>query len=218
MAFAPEGTAILIASGALVVVLVLLSLLVGREGRLLWLPALGLIWFFLVAQFFRDPQRFPPGGGKLILAPADGKIISIGEAIESPLTPTGVRVSIFMSPFNVHVNRSPVDGKITFVEHKSGKFQSAFKPAASRENEQTLIKLETPYGPVAFKQVAGFLARRIVFHPHASDILTAGQRVGMIRFGSRADLFFPSSVRIKVKLGDMVTAGETIIGEFGEVL
>ncbi len=217
VSFAPEGTGILIASGALVVALVLVSLTIGKTGKLIWLPALGIVWFFLVAQFFRDPERFPPGGGKLILSPADGKIISIGEAIESPLTPVGVRVSIFMSPFNVHVNRSPVDGTITFKEHKSGKFESAFKPVASRENEHTLIKMETPYGMVAFKQIAGFLARRIVFHPHIGDALRAGQRVGMIRFGSRVDLFVPASVRIKVKLGQMVTAGETIIGEFVEL-
>jgi len=216
VSFAPEGAAILIASGVLVVVLAVVSLYFGKEGRMLWLPALGLVWFVLAAQFFRDPQRFPPTGSKLIISPADGKIVSIGEAIESPLTPTGVRVSIFMSPFNVHVNRAPVNGKVTFFEHKDGKFLSAFKPAASRENEQTLIKMATPYGEIAFKQISGFLARRIVFHPLVGDSLKAGQRVGMIRFGSRVDIFFPASVRINVKLGDHVTAGETIIGEFVE--
>jgi len=216
MSFAPEGAPILIASGVLVVLLVLVSLWYDRSGRLLWLPALGIVWFLLALQFFRDPQRVPPGGGKLILSPADGKVISIGEGIASPLTPAGTRISIFMSPFNVHVNRSPVDGRITSFEHKSGKFQSAFKPSASRENEQTIIQMETPYGMIAFKQVAGFLARRIVFHPQVGDSLTAGQRVGMIRFGSRADVFFPASVRVNVKLGEIVTAGETIIGEFVE--
>ena len=216
VSFAPEGAPILIASGILVVLLVAISLYFGKEGRMLWLPAIGLLWFVLAAQFFRDPLRFPPGGVKRIISPADGKIISIGEAIESPLTPTGVRVSIFMSPFNVHVNRSPVDGKITFFEHKSGKFESAFKPSASRENEHTLIKMDTPYGEVAFKQIAGFLARRIVFHPQVGDSLKAGQRVGMIRFGSRVDVFVPAKVHINVKLGDHVTAGETILGEFVE--
>jgi phosphatidylserine decarboxylase len=212
--FAPEGATILIVSGLIVIIAVVISLVVGKEGRLLWIPALAVIWFFLAAQFFRDPPRVAPGGGRLILAPADGKIISIGDAMESPLEPRGVRVSIFMSPFNVHVNRSPVDGAITSFEHKEGRFLGAFKPAASRENEQTIIKMTTPYGPVAFKQIAGFLARRIVFHPKTGDTLKAGDRVGMIRFGSRADVFFPESVDVKVKLGQMVTAGETIIGEF----
>ena len=212
--FAPEGAPILIVSGALVVIAVAVSLAVGDQGRLLWLPTLTVVWFFLAAQFFRDPERIPPGGGKLIISPADGKIISIGEAIESPLTPPGLRVSIFMSPINVHVNRSPVDGVITSVERFDGKFMSAFSPAASRENERTLIQMETPYGAVAFKQVAGFLARRIVFHPKPGDKLAAGDRVGMIRFGSRVDLYFPESVNVKVRLGQMVTAGETIIGEF----
>jgi len=215
--FAPEGGGILVGSGALVLLLAAASLWYGHEGRLLWLPALGCIWFVLVAQFFRDPERISPTGDRFVLSPADGKIISIGEAIESPLTPPGVRVSIFMSPLNVHVNRSPMNGRITRFEHNRGKFQSAFKPAAARENEHTLIVMETNYGTIAFKQVAGFLARRIVFHPRTGDTLRAGERVGMIRFGSRADIFLPDTVRIGVKLGDHVTAGETIIGEFIEL-
>lgn len=212
--FAPEGTSVLLASAALVMLAVAVSLLLGEKGRLLWIPAVVLVWFLLAAWFFRDPQRIPPVGERLIISPADGKIISIGEAIESPLTPPGLRVSIFMSPVNVHVNRSPVAGVIHSVEHFDGKFQSAFKPAASRENERTLIRMETAHGEVAFKQVAGFLARRIVFHPQAGDRLAAGERVGMIRFGSRVDLYLPDNVRIRVKLGNKAIAGETIIGEF----
>ena len=212
--FAPEGGQILAVSGILVVIAVVVSLTLGDQGRLLWLPALAVVWFFLAAQFFRDPERFPPGGDKLILSPADGKVISVGDAMESPLSPVGVRVSVFMSPFNVHVNRSPVDGVITSFEHKNGRFLGAFKPAASRENEQTIIQMNTPYGAVAFKQIAGFLARRIVFHPKPGDKLAAGDRVGMIRFGSRVDIFFPETVSVKVHLGQTVTAGETVIGEF----
>lgn len=204
----------MVVSGILVVIAVIISLAIGNEGRLLWLPALTFVWFFLVAQFFRDPERFPPDGDKIIISPADGKVISIGEAIESPLHPVGIRVSIFMSPFNVHVNRSPVDGVITSFEHKNGKFLGAFKPAASRENEQTIIQMSTAHGAVAFKQISGFLARRIVFHPKPGDVLKCGDRVGMIRFGSRVDVFFPESVKVKVHLGQMVTAGETVIGEF----
>lgn len=220
MSFAPEGAAILIASGVLVVLLVLWSLWFGKNGNLIWLPALGVIWFLLVAQFFRDPERFPPGGGKLILSPADGKVMSVGPAKDSPFTDAPVpemqRVAIFMSPVNVHVNRSPVDGTVTSFEHLDGRFLSAFKEASAHENERTIIKMTTPYGPVAFKQIAGFLARRIVFHPKVGAKLRAGERVGMIRFGSRVDVFMPASAKVNVKVDEMVTAGETILGEFVE--
>jgi len=189
-----------------------------KEGRLLWLPALAAIWFFLVVQFFRDPERFPPEGERLVLSPADGKVISIGEALDSPFHPPGQRVSIFMSPFNVHVNRSPAHGIVRLVEPKSGRFLTAFKPEATRENEQVLTILDTPYGELAFKQIAGYLARRIVLHPQPGDKLSAGQRVGMIKFGSRVDLFIPDNVDIRVRLGQIVTAGETVIGEFTNAL
>jgi len=216
MSFAPEGLAILIVSGLIFLALLAIWIIFCRKAGMLWVPALGLIWFILVAQFFRDPARVPPGGGRLVLAPADGEIISIGEAPESPLTPKGVRISIFMSPFNVHVNRSPVDGIVTFFEHKDGKFEGAFRPSASLENEHTLIRMTTPHGEIAFKQIAGFLARRIIFHPQVGDSLKAGERVGMIRFGSRVDIFVPDNVEIKVGVGGKTTAGETIIGGFVE--
>ncbi|MBM3329647.1 MAG: phosphatidylserine decarboxylase family protein [Calditrichaeota bacterium] len=213
MRLAPEGAGIIAASAALVLVAVVASLLVDG-GRLLFLPALAVLWFLAVVQFFRDPERVPPRGSELILSPADGKIISVGPAPRSPLDPPGKRVSIFMSPINVHVNRAPAAGKVVSVEHFDGKFLSAFKEEASRENERTMIAMETASGRIAFSQIAGFLARRIVFHPKPGDSLNSGERVGMIKFGSRVDLHLPDNVAIRVAVGDRVAAGETVIGVF----
>lgn len=210
---APEGRRIIIISAILVVIAVVFSILTGY-GRGLWLPAATSVWFLLVVWFFRDPVRVAPLGDKNILSPADGKIISLGDAIDSPLTPAGNRISIFMSLWNAHVNRAPISGTIESVEHRKGRFRAAFNPSAAIENENVEVVMRTDFGRLAFRQVAGFIARRIVFHPRKGDTLASGERVGMIRFGSRVDLFLPDRVRLKVHLGDKVTAGETIIGEF----
>jgi phosphatidylserine decarboxylase len=119
-----------------------------------------------------------------------------------------------MSLFSVHVNRVPYDGVVASVEHRTGRFRTAFKPSASIENERVEVVLDTAHGRLAYRLIAGLLARRIVFHPVPGDQLKTGQRMGMIRFGSRVDLFLPHNTRIDVHLGDKVTAGETIIGEF----
>ena len=213
MRLAPEGADIIILSAVLVVAAVAFSLL-RAEGRGLWLPAVAALWFLAVVQFFRDPNRVTPAGDNLIIAPADGKVIAVGEALDSPLNPPGQRVSIFMSPINVHVNRAPVAGTVKERTHRNGRFFSAFKAQAARDNEQTLLVLGTPFGDVAIKQVAGFLARRIICHPKPGDKLSAGARIGMIRFGSRVDLFLPGQATLKVRVGDRVTAGETIVGVF----
>lgn len=148
-----------------------------------------------------------------MLSPADGKVISIGTSSFNPLGSPGVRLSIFMSPLNVHVNRAPVAGVIKRVDHKKGRFFSAFKPEAERENERNIVHLESPGGLVVFSQVAGFLARRIVFHPKTGDHVSTGERIGMIRFGSRVDVYLPETFSFKVRIGQKVTAGETILGE-----
>ena len=206
----------IIISAVLVVVAVAFSLW-REEGRGLWLPALAALWFLAVVQFFRDPSRATPAGERLIIAPADGKVMAAGAAVDSPLSPSGQCVSIFMSPLNVHVNRAPVSGRVTEKIHRKGRFLSAFKAQAGRENEQTLLVLETAFGAVAMKQVAGFLARRIICHPNPGDQLAAGARLGMIRFGSRVDLFLPGQAALRVRVGDRVKAGETIVGVFENV-
>ena len=216
VSLAPEGIRIISVSAILVVVAVVYSLLT-KDGRGLWVTAATSVWFLAVVYFFRDPARNTVCDDITIIAPADGKVISVGEAIDSPLSPPGQRVSIFMSPLNVHVNRAPFYGIVETVEHRSGRFMSAFKPSASRENEHVEVVMDTGFGKMAFKQIAGFLARRIVFHPKPGDSLATGQRIGIIRFGSRVDLFVPDNAKLKVHLGDRVSAGETIIGEFTDV-
>ncbi|MFN3820808.1 MAG: phosphatidylserine decarboxylase [bacterium] len=210
---ASEGTGILSLSAGGVVLSVVVSLMVP-EGRMLWLPAFTGVLFLGIVHFFRDPERFPPLGSRLILSPADGRII----AIERDNLETDERycsmISIFMSPLDVHINRSPIDGKVTRVEHRSGKFYTAFRKEAARENEQTWIEVEGALGRVAFRQVVGFLARRIVCHLKTAQYVKAGERIGMIRFGSRVDLFVPANVRLSVNTGDRVLAGESVIGEF----
>lgn len=213
VSLAHEGFRIIALSAVLVVAAVGFSLLTGG-GKGLWLPAATSIWFLTVVFFFRDPQRIPPAGEKLIVAPADGKIISLSDAFDSPLDPPGIRISIFMSVFNVHVNRVPFSGAVESVEHRLGKFKTAFKPSASLENERVEVILDSAHGKLAYRLIAGLLARRIAFHPVPGDYLKTGQRMGMIRFGSRVDLFLPHNTRIDAHLGDKVTAGETIIGEF----
>ncbi len=213
VSLAPEGLRIISISAALVIVAVLFSML-SEAGRGLWLPAASAVWFLLVVYFFRDPHRIIPKDDRIVVSPADGKIISVGEALDGPLSTPGQRVSIFMSPLNVHVNRAPISGTVESARHRSGRFRAAFKPTASYDNEQVEVIMNSERGRLAFRQIAGFIARRIVFHPRPGDDLSIGQRVGMIRFGSRVDLFLPGNVELKISLGDRVTAGETIIGEF----
>ena len=225
ISLAPEGGWIIAISAVTVVIAVVISLLSksdpGFNPGWLWLTVAASIWFLIVLNFFRDPKRTSPEGNNIVVSPADGKVIrQLTDASDSPLTPAGKLVSIFMSPLNVHVNRAPFSGRIASVEHRNGRFKSAFKDAASRENEHVEVIMDVWHGllvthdKLAFRQVAGFLARRIVFHPKPGDMLLTGERVGMIRFGSRVDLYLPDNVILKTKVGDRVVAGETIIGEF----
>lgn len=213
LSLAPEGLSHVVLSAVILLVSLVIARIVGIR-RLWWLPVAAGGWFAAVLQFFRDPARSIPGNNRddIVLSPADGRIILIDNAENGSPPSSGRRVSIFMSPFNVHVNRAPVNGVIETVDYNPGFFRSAFKPAASAENESTYVTLKTPHGKVSMKLIAGFLARRIVFHPRAGDFLRAGERVGMIKFGSRVDLVIPENTRLRVKRGDKVIAGETIIG------
>jgi len=175
--------------------------------------------FFLfslfIVYFFRDPERVTPAGDKLIVSAADGKVISIKPTSDLEFIGTdGTSVSIFMSVFDVHVNRIPISGSVNYVKYNEGKFLPAFRDKASLENEQMEIGLETAYGKIVMKQIAGIIARRIVCKIKPGDPVTTGMRFGMIKFGSRVDLFLPVNVEIKVKPNQKVRAGETIIGVF----
>ncbi len=175
---------------------------------------LALLSIFIV-WFFRDPNRAVPSESGAVLTPADGKVMVIKEveAQESPIGIPAKLVSIFMSIFNVHVNRMPVSGRIVDIKYSPGRFIPANKEDASRKNEQNMITLETDNGSkVAVVQVAGLIARRIVCWVRKGEVLRAGDRFGLIRFGSRVDLYLPYKSRIIVNKNDRVKAGETIIG------
>ena len=164
--------------------------------------------------FFRDPNRNVPGGKEVIISPADGKIIKISEVEENEyIHGKAIMVSIFMSIFNVHVNRIPISGKVEFLEHKAGEYKAAFTDSSSELNEQSLIGIKTLQTKILFKQIAGIIARRIINNLKIGDEVKSGERFGMIKYGSRLDLFIPLSSKINVRINEKVKAGETIIGE-----
>lgn len=164
--------------------------------------------------FFRDPDRDIPSGDGVVISPADGTVIGIDEVYEPEFVGTRTRrVSIFLSPFNVHVNRVPYDGEVKYFRYQTGRFNVASQPAASTENEQTIIGLETKDGKILFKQIAGILARRIVCDLQEGHRVRRGERFGIIKFGSRMEVFLPLDAEIKVRLREKIKAGESIIGE-----
>ena len=161
--------------------------------------------------FFRDPERTPPTVPGAVLAPADGRVREIRD-LHDPFVGEAVRVSIFLSPLDVHVNRSPVSALVTEVEYQPGRFLAAYRPEASEENEHCRIALQGESARVAVSQIAGVLARRVVCRVRPGDKLGAGERFGLIRFGSRTDLLVPKETALRCRSGDKVRAGETIIG------
>ena len=169
-----------------------------------------LILALFVLNFFRDPDRSVPAGVGVLVSPADGRVVEIRpeEAAGRSLQ----RISIFMSPFNVHVNRSPVAGSIESVVYRKGSFRMASEPRASVENECNTFTVGGENGEVIVRQIAGVLARRIVFWKNVGDHVERGERVGMIKFGSRVDILVSPEVALSVKVGDHVKAGSTIIG------
>ena len=165
-----------------------------------------------VLYFFRDPHRTPPADPDAIVSPADGRIMeTVREAFGD--TP-GHRISIFLSIFDVHVNRAPFGGRISKVEYRHGKFFAAMRQRASTENEQNVIYLTTERGDLVFKQIAGWIARRILFWKPVGATVVRGERVGMIRFGSRVDLWLPESVEIVARPGQHVSAGSSVLARW----
>jgi len=164
--------------------------------------------------FFRDPERQIPAAEGLIVSPADGKVVSIASVEPlSSMTNGGTRISIFLSPLDVHVNRAPVDGEVKEVHYQQGKFVAAYHSEAARINEQNALKIVDPEGRVfAVVQIAGVLARRIVCRVKPGDHFRRGDKFGIIMFGSRTDVYLPSSCRVEVLEGQRVKGGETIIG------
>lgn len=172
----------------------------------LWIVSL------LCIAFFRDPARSVEAEPEAILAPADGKVLSVGPA-PTKLADGGlpVQVSIFMSPANVHVNRAPISGTVTSATYSPGKKLPAFRDKASELNEHSFVRIAGPIGTVAYKQIAGSVARRVVCDLSDGDCVTRGQRVGLIKFSSRVDLFLPTSAAVTVQVGQRTRAGVTVV-------
>lgn len=191
-----------------ILISILFLLLYNRYVDITFAYLFAFFFFFGMAimLFFRDPERKTPDGEKLIVSPADGRIIKIDNIDGRPL------ISIFLSIFNVHVNRAPVSGTVKNLQFRPGKFFSAFKEKAMKENQKNEIELETPSGIVKMNQVTGSVARRTIFYNKIGDSLKAGQRVGLIRFGSRVDLILPPGSSIEVKLKQRVVGGKTVLG------
>lgn len=174
-----------------------------------------LLLALFVAYFFRNPERQTPADENLVVSPADGRVSTVRPV--DPADPgAGTLVSIFLSVFDVHVNRSPIAGRIVDVKYQAGKFLNAMSHRSSAENEQNVVTVENDKMTVVFKQIAGVIARRIVFWKKVGDSLALGERVGLIKFGSRTDLLLPPQVSVTVRQGEKVVGGVTIIGKVSE--
>jgi phosphatidylserine decarboxylase len=184
------------------------AVLVGWLTQPAWaVPPVLLALFFL--WFFRDPERAIPDAAGALVSPGDGKVTDV-----SFVTVSGAkqaRISIFLSVFDVHVNRSPIAGVVREVRYLRGKFLNAMNQASAEQNEQNVVRVEGDGQVVVFKQIAGLLARRIVFHPKVGDRLERGQRVGLIKFGSRVDVLFDAAADLQVKVGDRVRGGASVL-------
>lgn len=202
--------------------LIIVSLLILIANGLLFMFYPGVMYFSLIVsviilvfflQFFRNPKRIIPHEGEdLIYAPADGKVVVIEKTVEKEFNQEErIQLSIFMSPVNVHVNRSPISGKIRFFKYHPGKYLVAWHPKSSEENERTTIVIEGNRGSLLMRQIAGFVARRIVFYPKEGTSVQQGGEVGFIKFGSRVDLFLPLNAEILVKPGDTVRGADTVL-------
>ncbi|MBM4170660.1 MAG: phosphatidylserine decarboxylase family protein [Ignavibacteria bacterium] len=194
--------------------LIIVALLIENAWIKIPLLVIGTLLLLFTINFFRDPDRFPPTSKKVIVSPADGEIVIIKNVFEKRfLNADATQVSVFMSPLNVHVNRIPIDGTIDYLNYVKGDYIVAFHDKADLRNERSEIGITNKFGKMLFTQVAGFLARRIVFDLRLNDSVKIGNRFGMIKFGSRSDIIVPLGWDVKVKIGDKVTAGETIIFE-----
>lgn len=212
--FAPDGYGVITKTVFLAAVLVAIGYYFGG----ITLIVTSVLAFFMLAftlYFFRDPDRTTPTGDHLFIAPADGKVIEIKKINEPKyLKSEATQVSIFLSPLDVHVNRIPLSGTIEYAEYIPGEYLVAWHEKASELNERSEFGVRNSSGArMFFRQITGYVARRIVFHIKKGDNVVAGDRFGMMKFGSRMDLVFTDEIALNVKAGDVVVAGETIMGE-----
>ena len=210
---APEGRPFVLAGAA---VWLAAAGLAAVFGGWWWLPAA--VWTPVavwVPWFFRDPRRDGPRGAELVIAPADGRVVGVTE-IEEPDFPGGraLRIAVFMNVFSVHVNRHPADGVVRRRDYRPGRFLNASLDKASVHNERMTLLVETVRGPLLIRQIAGLVARRIVTDPHEGETVRQGERLGLIRFGSRVDTFLRPGARALVQVGDRTRAGVTPLAEW----
>jgi phosphatidylserine decarboxylase len=213
------GRDVLIAIGIITIVLFALAIWTDEAWLRIVLIAVGLFLSIFSLNFFRDPDRTIKANGrpieKLVVSPADGLVVGISEVDEPEFMKSrATLISIFMNPLDVHVNRAPVTGKVEYLRYVKGEFLVADDPESTHRNERMLIGMTGSTGKILFAQVAGYIARRIVCEAKIGDMLSAGERFGMIKFGSRVDVYIPSGATILVNKGDKTVAGETVLAEF----
>ncbi|MFL5559926.1 MAG: phosphatidylserine decarboxylase family protein [Gemmatimonadaceae bacterium] len=213
MKFAREGIPFIVI--AAILALAALVFATRRGGWPGWLLTLVMVVVAVwVAYFFRDPERTGERGDRVVTSPADGKVVLITE-VDEPAFIHGraMRVSIFMNVFNVHVNRYPISGTVKYVQYNPGKFLNAAVEKSSLENEQRSVGIESGPYRILVRQIAGLIARRIVTYSREGERVEQGERMGLIRFGSRVDVFLPTDAQVRVKIGDLTTAGTTVVAE-----
>ena len=199
----------------IVFILISLSFFAGNNFIKFFLITISLLILIFSLNFFRDPERTTPVKDNIVVSPADGTVLFVKDVFDNKYVKgKALQVSIFMSPLNVHVNRIPISGKVEYLKYFKGKYFAAFEDKASAENERAEFGIMSRYGKVFFTQVAGFIARRIVYEISEGDLVTIGKRFGMIKFGSRVDVVVPVNWLVKVKKDDKVKAGETILFEY----
>ncbi len=187
-------------------------IMLGLLALVLGWKSVGAILVFVgafVLYFFRDPERTIPADPGVVVSPADGRVVEIVAELFEGMP--GQRISIFLSVWDVHVNRAPVDGQIKQIEYRPGSFYAALRARASEDNEQNVIRIVTPKGEMAFKQIAGWIARRVICWKAEGDRVARGERVGMIRFGSRVDVWLPPKAQVVVERGQHVAGGSSVL-------
>ena len=212
-----EGYTILTVTTFILIVLngLAYAFLAAHTWMMISVFVISLAFFLLVLQFFRYPKRDLTLGDKFVIAPADGKVVVIEQTEETEyLKDKRIQVSIFMSPINVHANWYPISGKISYVRYHAGKYLVAWHPKASTENERSTIVIQKDNKTeILLRQIAGALARRIVYYPHENDMIRQGGEMGFIKFGSRVDIYLPLGTKINVSIGQKTIGGVTIIAE-----
>ena len=208
-----EGTPTIILTLLFICILNAVIYFLGCGEVLKWIGYIvSVLLLYIVLQFFRNPSRKTTKNDSHIISPADGKVVVIEEVMEEEyFHDKRLQVSIFMSPFNVHVNRYPMNGAISYYKYHPGKYLVAWHPKSSTENERTTVVVKNSKSEILFRQIAGALARRIVFYGKQNDVVEQGSQCGFIKFGSRVDLFFPVGTKLNIKLNDVVAGGESVI-------